>query len=83
IVFAEVSPKIIGATYPEPVATATSLPLKGLMGIGRPLISFVNVFVRALLWILRIRTGPDAARQRLSQEELRSVVLEGGSFIPQ
>ncbi|GAB3368601.1 HlyC/CorC family transporter [Massilia agri] len=83
IVFAEVSPKIIGARYPEPVATTTSLPLKGLMRIGRPLISFVNVFVRALLWILRIRTGPDAARQRLSQEELRSVVLEGGSFIPQ
>jgi len=83
IVFAEVSPKIIGATYPEPVATTTSLPLKGLMRIGRPLISFVNVFVRALLALLRIRTGPDAARQRLSQEELRSVVLEGGSFIPQ
>jgi Mg2+/Co2+ transporter CorB len=83
IVFAEVSPKIIGATYPEPVATATSLPLKGLMRIGRPLISFVNVFVRALLALLRIRTGPDAARQRLSQEELRSVVLEGGSYIPQ
>jgi Mg2+/Co2+ transporter CorB len=83
IVFAEVSPKVIGATYPEPIAVATSLPLKGLMRLGRPVISFVNLFVRALLKLLRIRTGPDAARQRLSREELRSVVLEGGSFIPQ
>lgn len=83
IVFAEVSPKVIGATYPEPIAVATSLPLKGLMRVGRPLISFVNVFVRGLLALLRIRTGPDAARQRLSREELRSVVLEGGGFIPQ
>lgn len=74
---------MIGATYPEPIAVATSLPLKGLMRLGRPLISFVNLFVRGLLGLLRIRTGPDAARQRLSREELRSVVLEGGSFIPQ
>lgn len=83
IVFAEVSPKVIGATYPEPVAVATSLPLAGLMRVGRPVISFVNVFVRGLLSLLRIRTGPDAARHRLSREELRSLVLEGGSFIPQ
>ncbi len=83
IVFAEVAPKVIGATYPEPIAVATSLPLKGLMRLGRPLISFVNLFVRALLRLLRIPAQPDAARQRLSREELRSVVLEGGSFIPQ
>ncbi len=83
IVFAEVSPKVIGATYPEPIAVATSLPLKGLMRVGRPVISFVNLFVRGLLKLLRIRTGVDPARQRLSREELRSVVLEGGSFIPQ
>lgn len=83
IVFAEVSPKVIGATYPEPIAVATSQPLKGLMRLGRPLISFVNLFVRGLLALLRIRTGADPARQRLSREELRSVVLEGGSFMPQ
>lgn len=83
IVFAEVSPKVIGATYPEPIAVATSLPLSGLMRVGRPVISFVNLFVRGLLTLLRIRTAPDASRQRLSREELRSVVLEGGSFIPQ
>ena len=83
IVFAEVAPKVIGATYPEPIAVATSLPLKALMRLGRPLISFVNLFVRGLLRLLRIPAQPDAARQRLSREELRSVVLEGGSFIPQ
>lgn len=83
IVFAEVSPKVIGATYPEPIAVATSRPLAGLMRLGRPLISFVNLFVRGLLALLRIRTALDPARQRLSREELRSVVLESGSFMPQ
>ncbi len=83
IVFAEISPKLIGATYPEPIAVATSFLLKGLMRVARPLISFVNLFVNALMRIGRIRTGDSALQQRLSPEELRSIVLEGANFIPQ
>lgn len=83
IVFAEVSPKIIGATYPEPIAINTSLPLKTLMRMGRPLIWFVHLFVGNLLRLLGIRTGPDARQSRLSPEELRSIVLESGSLGPQ
>jgi Mg2+/Co2+ transporter CorB len=83
IVFAEISPKIIGATYPERISLASSLLLKPLMSVGKPVIWFVNLFVNGLLKILRIR-GINANHQhRLSLEELRSVVLEGGQFIPQ
>lgn len=83
IVFAEVSPKIIGATYPEPIAINTSLPLKTLMRMGRPLIWFVNLFVGSLLRLLGVRTGQHARQSRLSPEELRSIVLESGSIGPQ
>jgi Mg2+/Co2+ transporter CorB len=83
IVFAEVAPKVIGATYPEPISIATSLPLQTLMRMARPLIWFVNLFVFGLLRLFRIRTGADARQTRLSPEELRSIVLEGGNFIPQ
>jgi Mg2+/Co2+ transporter CorB len=83
IVFAEISPKIIGATYPERISLASSLLLKPLMSVGKPVIWFVNLFVNGLLKILRIH-GVNANHQhRLSLEELRSVVLEGGQFIPQ
>ena len=83
IVFAEVAPKIIGATYPEPIAMSTSLPLQALLRLARPVVGFVNLFVRALLRLFRIRTGADAPQNRLSPEELRSIVLESGNFVPQ
>src|SRR5260221_12306817 len=41
----------------------------------------INVFVRALLRVLRIRQAQDGA-QPLSMAELRTLVLEGGKFIP-
>jgi Mg2+/Co2+ transporter CorB len=83
IVFAEISPKVIGATYPERISLATSLVLKGLMAAAKPAIWFVNLFVAGLLKLFGIRTGANAHQHRLSPEELRSIVLEGGNFIPQ
>lgn len=82
IVFAEITPKVIGATYPERIALPASFIIKPLIFIGRPAIWFVNLFVSRLLKLLRIRTGSEARDQRLSPEELRSMVLEGGNFIP-
>jgi len=82
IIFAEITPKVIGATYPERIALPASFVIKPLMRVGTPLIWFVNLFVRALLKLLRIKTGAGARDQRLSPEELRSMVLESGNFIP-
>ena len=83
IVFAEISPKVIGATYPERIALPTSIVLKPLMSLGKPVIWFVNLFVSAFLRVLHIRTGGQAHDRKLSREELHSIVLEGGNFIPQ
>ncbi len=83
IVFAEISPKVIGATYPERIALPISFILKPLMSLAKPAIWFVNLFVSGFLNILRIKTGGSPHEQRLSREELRSIVLEGGHFIPQ
>ena len=81
IVFAEISPKIIGATFPERIALPTSFVLKPLMTFAKPLIWFVNLFVSVLLRILQIKRGTQRDH-RLSPEELRSMVLEGSHFIP-
>ncbi|MBP0598493.1 HlyC/CorC family transporter [Herbaspirillum sp. LeCh32-8] len=83
IIFAEIVPKVIGATYPERISLFTSFILKPLMRVAKPLIWFVNIFVSAVLKLLRIKTGARARDQRISPDELRSIVLEGGSFIPQ
>jgi Mg2+/Co2+ transporter CorB len=81
IVFAEIAPKIVGATYPEKIALPASFLIAPLMRIGKPLIWFVNLFANGFLRLLHINTG-GARDQRLSTEELRTIVLESGSFMP-
>ena len=82
IVFTEITPKVIGATYPERIALPAGFILKPLMALAKPVIWFVNLFVSGLLKILRLKTGSTERDHRLSPEELRSMVLESGSFIP-
>ncbi|MCS0659514.1 HlyC/CorC family transporter [Massilia terrae] len=83
IVFAEISPKVIGATHPEYISLSSSFLLKWLMGVAKPVIWFVNLFVSTILRPFGIRSGESGHQHRLSPEELRSIVLEGGNFIPQ
>jgi Mg2+/Co2+ transporter CorB len=84
IVFAEISPKIIGASYPENISLGASVVLKPMMALAGPLLWFVNLFVRLLLRLLRIKAAdPGGLQNRVSPEELRAIVLEGGNFIPQ
>jgi Mg2+/Co2+ transporter CorB len=83
IIFSEITPKVIGATYPERIALPASFILKPLMAVAKPVIWFVNLFVSGLLKLMRIEAGSNARDQRLSPEELRSIVLESSPFIPQ
>jgi Mg2+/Co2+ transporter CorB len=81
IVFAEITPKIVGATFPEKIALPASLLIAPLMRVAKPLIWFVNLFATGILRVLHINTK-GARDQRLSTEELRTIVLESGSFMP-
>ena len=82
LVFSEITPKIIGATFPERIALTLSYPLRGLLALFRPAVWFVNLFVKTMLWLLRVPSAPSGEETRLTSEELRTLVLEGGSFIP-
>lgn len=82
LVFAEITPKVIGATYPERIALPASFVLALLLKLTTPLVWFVNLFVRALLWALRIPSRSSGGAEQLTPQELRTIVLEGGNFIP-
>ena len=82
LVFSEISPKVMGASYPERIAFPAAYVLTPLLKLVYPIVWFVNLFVRGLLWSLRLR--PQANQNHtLSTEELRTLVLEGGNFLPQ
>jgi Mg2+/Co2+ transporter CorB len=82
LIFAEILPKILGATYSETIAIGASYVLTPLIRATRPAMWIVNVIVRGLLKVLRIRKVGEHAGQPLGMEELRTLVLEGGKFIP-
>jgi Mg2+/Co2+ transporter CorB len=82
MVFSEITPKVVGARYPERIALPSSYVLRLILMVVGPAVWFVNLFVRALLWLLRVPPAEEGGTTRLSPEELRTIVLEGGNFIP-
>jgi Mg2+/Co2+ transporter CorB len=80
LVFSEITPKVIAAAYPERIALASSYVLTPLLKLFSPVVWFVNLFVQALLTILRLKPGAENT-QKISLEELKTLVLEAGHFI--
>jgi len=82
LVFSEITPKIVGATYPERIALPSAYVLAPLLRVSQPVVWFVNLFVQTLLGLMRLRPAPGHGEQKLSVEELRALVLET-SYLPQ
>jgi Mg2+/Co2+ transporter CorB len=83
LVFAEITPKILGAAHADRLARLLAYVIWPLLRAAYPIVWFVNLFVDALLRLLRLKPSGGDENTRLSAEELRSLVLESGKFIPQ
>ncbi len=83
LVVAEISPKVICAAHADRLAPLLSYVLTPLLRLAYPIIWFVNLFVTALLKSLRLSPGNGHGENKLTQEELRSLVLESSHLIPQ
>lgn len=73
LVFAEVSPKIIGVRYASPIALALARLLDWLIRLLLPLIAIANMFSSALLRLIGIRNNAPW-QTVMSAEELRAAV---------
>lgn len=82
LVFSEISPKVIAAAHSEKIAFVCSYILYPLLKIAYPAVWFVNLFVNGLLRTLRIKVNFADTSQAITTEELRSIVVESGHFIP-
>jgi Mg2+/Co2+ transporter CorB len=82
LVFSEITPKILGAAHADRLARVLAFVLWPLLRAAYPVVWFVNLFVDALLRLLRLKPAGGNENSRLSLEELRSVVLESSNFIP-
>src|SRR5512144_235253 len=79
LVFSELTSKVVGAAHADRIAPLVSYVLLPMLKIAAPVIWFVNLFVQALLKLLRIEPAGETVAT-LSQEEIRSLVLESQYF---
>ena len=82
LIFSEITPKIIGASYPEKIALPASYILEPMLRLMHPFVVIANTIVNGILFTFRIKTKTGAQASQLTQEELRTLVLEGGNYLP-
>jgi Mg2+/Co2+ transporter CorB len=81
LIFAEVTPKTLAALQPERVARPAAFVYYPLLKLAYPVVWLLNGISNGMLWLLGVspnKLDGDA----LSQEELRTVVMEASSLIP-
>ena len=82
LVFAEVAPKTLAALNPERIAFPAAYVLGPLLRALYPVVASINGLANGFLRLLGVKI--DASRnQDISTDELRTVVKEAGSMIPQ
>jgi Mg2+/Co2+ transporter CorB len=82
LVFSEVTPKVVGASFPERIAYPASLVLGPLLRLAYPAVWFVNLFVQGILGLLRVKPPDPGHGVSLGLEELRTIVLESSGRLP-
>ncbi len=81
IVFCELTPKIVGATYAEGVALRSAYLYRALLWATSPIVTVTNQVARGFLRLVGVTHGGQAS-QALSTDELRTVVAEASTLVP-
>jgi Mg2+/Co2+ transporter CorB len=81
LIFAEVTPKTLGALHPERVAYPASYVYGPLLRLFYPAVYLINLAGNAVLRLVGV-SPEQAAAHSLSTEELRTVVAEAGAMLP-
>ncbi|GAB5415573.1 MAG: CNNM domain-containing protein [Congregibacter sp.] len=82
LIFAEVTPKTIAALNPERIAFPATIILLPLLKVMLPLVASVNWVTNGLLRMLGFNPDLDGD-DKVSREELRTIVSDPGAMIPQ
>lgn len=82
LVFSEVTPKVIGATYSDRIVPVVSYVLVLMLKLTRPLIWFINLFVHTQLKLFRLKPAGEEMGNRMGVEELRTLLAESSGLLP-
>jgi Mg2+/Co2+ transporter CorB len=82
LIFSEITPKTMAAVKPESFARRSSLLLKTLLFILRPLIAITNFISSKVLKIFDINVKDAKDNDNLNTQELKTLLDESGDLIP-
>ena len=82
LIFSEITPKTMAAVKPESFAKRSSLLLKALLYILRPLIAITNYISSIVLGIFNINVKDAKDNDNLNTQELKTLLDESGDLIP-
>lgn len=82
LIFAEVAPKTFAAMHPERIAFPAGYIVRPLLRISYPIVWLVNVIADRFLRVIGVSVQAKRA-DFVSTEELKTVVMEAGAFMPE
>ena len=82
LIFSEITPKTMAAVKPESFAKRSSLLLKTLLYMLRPLIAVTNYISSIVLGIFNINVKDAKDNDNLNTQELKTLLDESGDLIP-
>ena len=82
LIFSEITPKTMAAVKPESFAKKSSLLLKALLYVLRPLIAITNYISSKVLKIFNINVKDAKDNDNLNTQELKTLLDESGDLIP-
>jgi Mg2+/Co2+ transporter CorB len=82
LIFSEITPKTMAAIKPESFAIKSSLLLKVLLFVFKPLISITNLLSSGVLRLFKLNAKDANDNDNLNTQELKTLLDESGDLIP-
>jgi Mg2+/Co2+ transporter CorB len=82
LIFTDLAPKTLATLRPERIAYPSAFILRPLLKILYPVVWFINGLANGLLRLLGVRIQASLA-EKLSTEELKTLVMEAGVLMPE
>jgi len=81
LIFGDLAPKTLAALHPEKLAFPAAFALTPLLRVFYPIVWIVNLLANGVLRLFGVLVNSPTIHS-MSQEELRSVVMEAGGLVP-
>ena len=82
LILTDLAPKTLAALHPERIAYPSAYILRPLLKISYPVVWFINILANGLLRLFGV-TVQARATEKISADELKTLVMEAGVLMPE